>query len=368
MKKLRLGMVGLRFGQHIIDKHIVKGGGQPYLELAGVCDLDAQKAQAVASLHGVAVDASLDAMIARPDIDVVGLFTPPNGRAELVRKAIRGGKHVITTKPFEMDPQAALAVLLEAKRLGRVVHLNSPSPLCSPEIAQIIRWQQQYELGAAVAGQAETWASYREQDDGSWFCDPKKCPAAPILRIGIYCINDLVRLFGPANSVQVMHQHLRSGRPTSDNAQMLIGFGNGIVGSVFASFCIEDGNPYPNALRISYERGTVYCNVGAPGEDRSLIHLQLVMGQGKAATVAARAAFKREQCSSNYQWEALHRAVGGEVLQGEITPQEIAAGVAILAAMARADASGATELVADTGTASRVEGVERMPKQVAILE
>jgi len=49
MEKLRIGMVGLRFGQHLIDSQIATGEGSSYFELAGVCDLDRDKAQAAAS-------------------------------------------------------------------------------------------------------------------------------------------------------------------------------------------------------------------------------------------------------------------------------------------------------------------------------
>lgn len=372
-----MGVVGLRFGQHIVDAHLVEGQGRRYFELGGVCDLDEQKARAVSARHGVPIYPSFHAMLNDPAIQVVGLFTPPHGRAELVRQAIRAGKHVLTTKPFEMDPHAALSVLQEAKRLGRAVHMNSPAPLCPPELAQILRWRDQYDLGAAVACQAETWASYHEQDDGSWYCDPLKCPAAPILRLGIYCINDLVRLFGPAESVQVMRRRVRTGRPTADNAQLQIGFRNGAIGGVFASFCIDDGNPYPCAKRVSYERGTIYCNFGPPDAEAGRLHLQLVMAREQHACVVERAAIERDRGSSTYQWQALYRAARGETLEGQITPQQVAAGVAILAAMARADQSGACEPVpavetmveavgetmVETGGETASEGAEAAPRQ-----
>jgi predicted dehydrogenase len=347
MRKLRVGVIGLRFGQHVIETEIVHGPGQRFVELASVCDLNRDRREVVASKYGVPGYASIDAMLASIDLDVVALFTPPHGRAELISEIIRSGKHVITTKPFEVDPAAAAAVLAEAERLGRVVHLNSPGPQQPPEIAQILTWRQQYELGAAVSAHAETWASYHEVDDGSWFCDPMKCPAAPLLRIGVYCINDLVRLFGPAEQVSVMHRRLRSGRPTSDNAQLLIGFPGGVLASVYASFCIDDGNRYASGMRVSYERGTIYSNAGPTAGQAEHIELQLVMRcQGKRSHVVERATVSLGSRSNTYQWAAFHQAVEDESRGQHANAQAIVQGVAVLAAMAKAAVSGATEPVA----------------------
>ena len=90
----------------------------------------------------------------------------------MIRRIVSAGKDVITTKPFELDPRAARGALEEAAALGRVVHLNSPRPRLAADLRQILRWQQQYELGRPVAARAETWCSYREQADGSWYDDP----------------------------------------------------------------------------------------------------------------------------------------------------------------------------------------------------
>ena len=200
--RIPIAIVGLNFGSHIIE---LLGGVEPLFRLAAVCDLDFAKAKERAAGLGVRAYGNLDDLLADPDIPVIGLFTGPAGRAELLGQIIRAGKDVITTKPFEVDPKAAAAVLLEAKRLGRVIHLNSPSPLLSPDLAQIVRWRDEYDLGRPTGARAEAWASYQEAADGGWHDDPARCPLAPVFRIGIYLINDLIHLFGSIEAVQVFH-------------------------------------------------------------------------------------------------------------------------------------------------------------------
>ncbi len=94
----------------------------------------------------------------------------------------------MTTKPFELDPKAAMATLREARRRHRIIHLNCPAPLLSPDLEQIERWREEFQLGKPVGARADAWTNYREKADGSWYDDPKLCPVAPIFRIGIYLI------------------------------------------------------------------------------------------------------------------------------------------------------------------------------------
>ncbi len=106
MKRVKIVIVGLNFGNYILNS-IVDGPGGEFLGLVGVCDLDAVEMAEKSFNLGVRAYDSLDAVLADPTLEAVGLFTGPAGRAELVRRCIRAGKHVLTTKPFERDADAA---------------------------------------------------------------------------------------------------------------------------------------------------------------------------------------------------------------------------------------------------------------------
>ena len=343
-KKLKIGIVGLNFGQWIIGE-LQKGDGRRYFQVAGVCDIDTAKTDKVAKSVGAKAYYSLDCLLKNADIPVVGLFTGPSGRAGLVRKIIRAGRDVITTKPFELNPEEALDVLREAKRMGRVVHLNSPSPLFPSDLCQVKEWRRKYSLGRPVACRRDTWVSYREKLDGSWYDDPEKCPVPPVFRLGIYLINDLVRMFGEAEKVQVMQSRIFTGRPTSDNAQLSIIFKNGALANIFASFCVNDGQSYENSMVLNYENGTIYRNIGPSGQGKSgtKSRMCVVVPDGRGGLTVERAELKGY--SGEYQWEAFYRSVKGEKIEDEVTPEEIAAGLKIINAMARAAKTGCAETV-----------------------
>lgn len=344
MKPLPIVIVGLNFGRHIVEE-LTKDGGNPHVRLAGLCDLDRDKATALAAAHGnLPVYGSLDDVLADPAVAAVGLYTGPNGRAALLRRIIGAGKDVMTTKPFENDPAAATAVLEEAARLGRVIHLNSPTPGISPDLALIQRWRDQLDLGAPVAARADVWTHYREQADGGWYDDPAMCPVAPVFRLGIYLINDLVRLFGRARRVSVMSTRLFTGRPTADNAQLAIEFENGALANVFASFCVRDGDHYRNGLTLNYERGTIYRNVG-PVRSGNGSELGVVVNAdtwqprrlAETATVETR--------GGSYDWAGFAAAVRGEAGAPGYEIDHIVEPIRIIAAMTAAERSGSTAAV-----------------------
>jgi len=344
-----IAIVGLNFGRHIIDS-LLQAPARNYFKIAAVCDLDRAKAEAMAARLQCAAFTSLDSLLKVPSIPVIGLYTGPSGRAALLRKIIRSGKDVMTTKPFELDARAGLAILREARRRHRTIFLNSPAPVASPDLAQIARWVKEFNLGRPVGARADTWASYHEKADGSWYDDTARCPVAPIFRIGIYLINDLLRLWGEAATVQVIHSRLRTRRPTPDNAQLAIRFKNGAIGSVYASFCIDDHQPYRNTLALHYEQGSIYRNLppqpGPPGSPEIPTVLTLVARRKNGKAVVRRRVFPAYS-HGDYRWDLLHRVIDGKKL-GDldlVSPEQVVAGIKVIAAMARAEKSGGTEKV-----------------------
>lgn len=342
LKKIKMGIVGLNFGKAIVRQIRETDAGQ-YIELSAICDLDKEKTDMMSGDLGVKAYYELDDLLEDPEIAAVGLFTGPAGRAGYLRKIIRSGRDVVTTKPFEMDPDEALSVLREARELGRTIHLNSPAPLLSDDLLMINEWQEKYQLGRPVAFHYSVWKSVREEPSGSWYDDLERCPAAPVYRIGIYLINDIVRILGEADCVNVMTSQLFTKRPTADNAQIGIKFKNGAIGTIFASFCVLDSLWGTNKLVLNYENGTVYKYIRpSAGDDfESDDTPNLFLDQAKKPLVSAKCVRK----SGQYQWQTFYQIVNGEKIDVDLKLEEIVEGVKIVNAMKRATFSGATEKV-----------------------
>ena len=339
MKKIKVGMVGLVFGNVLINELLSPANNQQY-EITALCDLDRERTDRFVERLGIKGYYDMDEMLAQSEMDAVVIITEPRGRANLIRKAIRAGKHVMTTKPFEACAEEAMSVLQEAKDLGKVIHINSPSPLYTQDLQIITDWQKEYNLGRPIGCQCAVWVNYRETPDGRWLDDPKRCPVAPVYRLGIYLINDLVRLLGEAEYVSVMQSWIFTQRPTADNAQLGIAFKNGAMAQVFASFCVNDTQTYNNSITLCYENGTVYRNVR---RHTNACELTLIRPNGENQPITE---MRTAQTTSGmYQWDAFFRAVNGEKLDGEVAPGQVVEGVKIISAMARAQESGRVEMV-----------------------
>lgn len=335
---LPIAVIGLNFGRHILNL-LQDSPARDYFHLAAVCDLDRHKALEYADRFSVPAYFSLDELLDKgKNIGAFALFTGPVGRADLIRQIIEAGHDVMTTKPFELDPIAARTVLERAQTLGRVVHLNSPSPRAPDFIEQIHLWQREYSLGPVVFGRGETTASYREVADGRWHDDPGKCPVAPIFRLGIYLINNMVQLLGPVDEVQVQSSRLFTGRPTPDNAQLSLKFNSGALGHIYASFCVENGQHYSNALTLHFENGTIHRNASTFdfGTASRHSHLKLVTTNGNQKVVERN--WEGSEGSGNYQWAEFYQAIQNREVSSSMI-ENVVHGLEVIQAMARAQES-----------------------------
>lgn len=331
-------IVGLNFGSHVCELLSSRPGG---VYLAAVCDQDVFKAEEIGRRYGVRVFTDLDEALACPEFPVIGLFTGPNGRASLLQRILAAGKDVMTTKPFERNSVAAAEILAEARRLGRVLWLNSPSQALSPDLTFIQEIATQHSLGRPVAARAEIWASYREKSDGSWYDNPTHCPVAPIYRLGIYLINDLIRLLGPVEQVQVQSSHIFTERPTPDQGLVSLRFRSGALASVFASFCIDDGDKYRNSLTVNYESGTIYRNAGPnqiSGNSATDGCQICLVARGKLGR-EVRSSRWVSMCSGEYDWSGFAQSIRDRTPPDSKTIETIVSALQVIEAMAVSEAT-----------------------------
>jgi predicted dehydrogenase len=97
-KKLNVAVVGCGIGRsHAKAYHALKDR----FNLIAICDLDEGKAREVASAYGAPrVYTDLAALIARDDLDVIDLCTPPQLHFEQIERVLAAGKHVVCEKPL----------------------------------------------------------------------------------------------------------------------------------------------------------------------------------------------------------------------------------------------------------------------------
>lgn len=89
-------------------------------DLRAVCDLDIDRARQIAG-HDVDVTTSLDAVLARDDIDAIAIATPARTHQSVALPALAAGKHVLVEKPLADNFTHGLDMVQTARRNGLVL-------------------------------------------------------------------------------------------------------------------------------------------------------------------------------------------------------------------------------------------------------
>jgi len=101
--------------------------GYPGSVLRAVCDVDRKHLESALELAGPGVDGYADfrEVLARPDIDIVHIATPPHWHALISIAAAEAGKDVWCEKPMTRTIGEGRAVVDAVRRTGRIFRVNT---------------------------------------------------------------------------------------------------------------------------------------------------------------------------------------------------------------------------------------------------
>jgi phthalate 4,5-cis-dihydrodiol dehydrogenase len=86
--------------------------------LAAVCDIDPARVERFTGEFGCAGETSLDALLARSDVDAVLVALPHGLHEEATIAAAKAGKHIMVEKPMAMDVGACDRMIAAAREAG----------------------------------------------------------------------------------------------------------------------------------------------------------------------------------------------------------------------------------------------------------
>jgi predicted dehydrogenase len=173
---------------------------------------------------------SLDALLARDDVDAVAITTPQETHAEFAIAAARAGKHLFVEKPMSLTVAEADA-MMEAAAAARVAlavvsqHRFRPTPLAAR--AAIVRG----DLGTlrmVEARGAMAWPGYRRD-------------RAPWVELGAH-LCDLLRWLVGGEPVDVSARVATFGAPAESPQTVMatFAFASGVLARVWLTFELPD--------------------------------------------------------------------------------------------------------------------------------
>ena len=142
MAKLRIAVIGAGYWGPNLARNFSSGAEW---ELAAVCDIDKDRAQALVDRVGRPdVYSDLGELLARDDLDAVAVATPARTHHAVVLAALRAGKHVLVEKPLADSRDLAGEMVREAALRG--LTLMTDHTYCYT--AAVIRIREIIETGA----------------------------------------------------------------------------------------------------------------------------------------------------------------------------------------------------------------------------
>jgi predicted dehydrogenase len=192
-----------RFGVGILGLHeghtmLVALRSSGLCKAVAGCDLSEQKrSEALEAAPHLFVTEEYDAMLARPDVQIVAIYTPDRYHAEHIERAFHAGKHVICTKPLINDPADAEALRKAAAETGMRLQVGQSTRFGE----SFQRQREDYEQG--VFGEVEVLdAHYNHRMDWYYEKSPWTLTDTHWAYLGLSHPVDLVRWYlGPLAEV-----------------------------------------------------------------------------------------------------------------------------------------------------------------------
>ncbi len=246
----RVGIIGCG---NISGIYLTNCRALPGLELVACADLDMGRARAKAAEHGIRA-ATVDDLLADPDIDLVVNLTIPAAHAAVSQRALAAGKHVYTEKPLATRRTDGAATLALARETGLRVG-SAPDTFLGGGLQTCRKLIDDGAIGEPVAAVAFMTGHGPE----SWHPDPEffyKPGAGPMFDIGPYYLTALISLLGPivrvTGSARISFPERTIGSGPKQGQQIavetpthvagLLDFAGGAVATIITSFDVWAAN------------------------------------------------------------------------------------------------------------------------------
>ncbi len=160
-----IGIIGAGWGVRIQAPALRAAG----LEVTALAGRDAAKTARLAAEHSIPWSTGdWRELIARPDVDLVSIVTPPNTHRAFAIAALEAGKHTLCEKPTAMDAAEAQAMLAAAEARPQQLALIDHELRFLPAIRQARRIIAEGGIGAVRHAELHLIASSRADRQRPW--------------------------------------------------------------------------------------------------------------------------------------------------------------------------------------------------------
>ncbi len=220
--------------------HASAAARAPGGQLVAVCDLMAERAEAVAEQYGAIPLTEVDALLARDDIQIVSICLPTRLHLEVAERAVAAGKHIMVEKPLELNLERADRLLQAASAAGVQVSAIFNRRFI-PALKATKRAVEEGLLGEILVADMY-YKSFRSQeyyDDSGWRGTWEQEGGAALINQGIHGVDLLRWVAGPVARIFGYTDHLRRAIEADDTTAAVARYANGAMGVIQAMTSVE---------------------------------------------------------------------------------------------------------------------------------
>jgi len=252
--EVRFAIVGLGMGRGRAEICNETAGAR----LVAVCDSWEERGRAVEEALDVEWIPNYQNILARDDIDVVGIWTPSGLHCSMAVEALNAGKHVCMTKPMDIHVDACNAAIEAAEANGLVLAIDFESRY-NPVNHQICDALQSSTLGDIVFGDLRMkWFRSQDYYDGGrmpGWRSRTETEGGSLANQAVHYLDLLQWWLGPVERVVGSAGTFAHDIETEDASISLLQFASGAQATVLTTTC-----SFPDlgtVIEITGTRGTM---------------------------------------------------------------------------------------------------------------
>jgi predicted dehydrogenase len=201
-------------------------------------------------------------MLARSDVDLVYIATPPFLHHSQAISALQAGKHVICEKPLAMTVAQADEMIAIARKHDRLLVANLMQRY-NPVARAVGRLIRDKVLGDLLHGTFENYASDENLGPGHWFWDRSKSGGI-FVEHGVHFFDLFEGWLGPGQVLAAQRGlRPRSSPPLEEHVQCTLRYGPTALVNFYHGFH-QTGRMDRQELRLVFERGDVTLHDWVP--------------------------------------------------------------------------------------------------------
>jgi UDP-N-acetyl-2-amino-2-deoxyglucuronate dehydrogenase len=252
-RSVRVALVGCGriSGNHVAAIDKIDG-----LDLVAVCDLEIERARALADDRGTPAFRTIEELLAGVECDLVAVCTPSGLHPAHGIAAARAGKHVVTEKPMAISLADADALVQACDAAGVHLFVVKQNRL-NPPVQLLRRAVEKGRFGRIyLANTTVRWTRPQEYYDAAPWRGTWEFDGGAIMNQASHYVDLMQWLVGPVESVVAKTATLARRIETEDTGIAVLRFRSGALGVIEVTVLTHPRN-FEGSITILGEKGTV---------------------------------------------------------------------------------------------------------------